>query len=110
MPATGQVLELSAVTTTMTNDVRFSGVRTQHAGLWTGGEATLGLSALRISLSSAFGSLNGAATDVDPNRRMRVTGFSLGLAPSPAMTFAASAEARRFDTDAGWTVWRLIGG
>jgi hypothetical protein len=108
--ASGQSIEASASTLTVQSHTRFANAVMEQTGQWVGGSAAVRLGQVRVGLNAAMGSLSGDDDVAHPDRKGRTTNLVFQLAPKPWLAFGASAEARRFDSDVGISVWRLIGG
>jgi hypothetical protein len=108
--AAAQTLEASAMTYSVQSHIRFSSTRLEQTGQWVGGEAELRLGALRVGLLSAMGSLNGTGDALHPDSKARVTNVTVHSIAAPWLSIGGVMEAKAFVTDAGTTVWRLIGG
>ena len=82
----------------------------EQSGLWYGGAGTLRLGPLNLGLSGLMGNLtsNGGAATADV--KVRNTVATLHLAVGPWIEIGVQGEARRFEGDAGVTLWKLLGG
>lgn len=89
--------------------VLFTNARMEQTGQWLGGEGTLRVGRGRVTLAGAIGSLNGDDDALHPDRKGRSTALIGGIQALPWLALGAGAEARRFDTDVGVTIWRLVG-
>lgn len=81
----------------------------EQTGMWLGVEGSARLGRFEIRGAGMFGSLSGDSDAVNPERRVRVSTLSARFAPSPVFAVGIDAEAKRFETDLGVTVWRLVG-
>jgi hypothetical protein len=81
----------------------------QQTGMWIGGSGTVSLGKARIGLSGLMGTLKGDSGSVNPDVKARATAVTAQFAFTPTLLAGVQVEARRFDTDAGVTSWRLIG-
>ena len=81
----------------------------EQTGMLVGGSGSLGLGPLRLGVSGGMGTLKSAELSADADVKVRTTAVRLLLAAAPGIAVGVQAEARRFEADAGVTVWRLIG-
>jgi hypothetical protein len=82
----------------------------QQTGLWIGGSGTVSLGKVRVGLSGLMGTLKGDSSSVNPDVTARATALTVQFAFAPTVIAGVQVEARRYDTDAGITSWRLMGG
>ena len=108
-PLDAQTIELGAGAATVQNHLRFASSVTEQSGQWLGADGALRFGSLRLGASGSIGSLAGTADGVVPDRTGRATALTLQYAPKSWLAAGASVEAKRFDSDLGATVWRLIG-
>jgi hypothetical protein len=107
---TAQSIELSGSAFMVQNNLLFTNARAEQTGQFVAAEGALRISKLRVGLASAMGSLAGDDDALNPDRSGRSTTITALIQATPWMGLGAAAEAKRFDSDAGITVWRLIGG
>ena len=82
----------------------------EQTGLLVGGGAALRLGRLRIGVDGVMGTLKAAETSAgDEDVTVRSTAVRALFAVAPALLVGVQAEARRFEADAGVTMWRLMG-
>jgi hypothetical protein len=108
-PLDAQVIELGAGAATVQNHLRFASSVSEQTGQWLGADGALRFGSLRVGASGSIGSLAGTADGVVPDRTGRTTALTVQYAPNSWLAAGASLEAKRFDSDLGSTVWRLIG-
>jgi hypothetical protein len=108
-PARSQSIEASATTFTVQSHIRFANSILQQNGQWIAGEGALRVGLVRLGMSAALGSLNGSGNAAHPDRRGRTSSATVHVLPMRWAAIGAIAEAKRFETDAGPTIWRLIG-
>lgn len=81
----------------------------EQTGLWYGGGGALRLGRLYVGVRTLMGDLTGEGGAENPDVSVRTTAATVQLALGPAVRLGVQAEARRFEADAGVTVWRLVG-
>lgn len=81
----------------------------EQSGVFFGAEGEARLGPLRLGLYGLMGKLSGASDSINPERNVRTSGITLRINPIRWLDVGAEAEARRFESDAGVVVWRLIG-
>jgi opacity protein-like surface antigen len=107
--AHSQSLEGSVSTFTVQNHVRFASTLLEQSGQWVAADGAVKLGRVRLGAGVAMGSLGGSDDALHPDRKARATTVTAHFFPARWVGTGLSAEAKRFDTDAGSTVWRLIG-
>jgi len=88
--------------------VYYRGSVFQQTGLWYGAAGAIRLGPVQIGVSGLMGTVTGGG-GVSPDIQIRTTAVTFHYILAPWIALGAQAEARRFDSDAGATVWRLIG-
>jgi hypothetical protein len=81
----------------------------EQTGMLFGVSGTARLGRLELRAAGMFGSLSGDSAAVNPERQVRVSTLSAYVVASPVLAVGLDAEAKRFETDLGVTVWRLVG-
>jgi hypothetical protein len=81
----------------------------EQTGILVGGSGSVGLGPLRLGVSGVMGTLKAAEGSTDADVKVRSSAVRVQFAPAPGILLGVQAEARRFEADAGVTVWRLIG-
>jgi len=89
--------------------VYYHGAVYQQTGLLYGAIGEVRLGRLQLGVSSLMGTASGGGA-ASPDMQIRTTAVSLRYAAAPWIALGVQAEARRFESDAGVTMWRLIGG
>ena len=87
----------------------YRGAVYQQTGLWYGAAGSAALGPLRVGVSAFRGTATGGGAS-SPDIQIRTTAVTLHYLAGPWIALGLQAEARRFDSDAGATVWRMIGG
>jgi hypothetical protein len=108
-PALSQSLQGSVSTFTVQSHVRFANTLMEQTGQWVAADGAVRFGRVRLGAGVAMGSLGGDDDALHPDRKARATTVTAHLFPVRWVGAGLSAEAKRFDTDAGSTVWRLIG-
>ena len=80
----------------------------QQTGLWFGAAGAVRLGPVQVGLSGLMGTVTGGGS-VSPDVQIRTTAVTFHYLIAPWIALGVQAEARRFDSDAGTTMWRLIG-
>lgn len=106
--ASSQSIEASATTFAVQDHVWFAKTRAEQTGQWVAGEGAISFRMLRVGMNAAFGSLSGGDA-LHPDRKGRATALTLHMVVKPWVAVGGVAEAKRFDSDLGPTVWRLLG-
>ena len=109
-PLAAQSIEASASAFMVQNNLLFTNARAEQTGQFVAAEGALRISRLRLALASSIGSLAGDDDALNPDRSGRSTTITALVQATPWLGVGAAAEAKRFDSDAGINVWRLIGG
>lgn len=104
-----QSIEGSATMFMVQSHTRFANTLAEQTGGWVSGEGAVRLSKLQLRLAAAMGSLSGTSDALHPDRSGRTTSITAAVLPTPWLSLGGTAEAKRFDSDLGATVWRLIG-
>ena len=104
-----QTFEASVSTFMVQSNILFTNTRAEQTGQWFSAEGAVRFGKLRASMASAMGSLGGDSSLVNPDRDGRSTILTAQLQATSWLAVGPTAEARRFDSDAGIVVWRLIG-
>jgi hypothetical protein len=81
----------------------------EQTGMLVGGSGSLGLGPLRLGVSGVMGTLKATEGSADADVKVRSSAVRVHYALAPGILLGVQAEARRFEADAGVTVWRLIG-
>jgi hypothetical protein len=81
----------------------------EQTGLWYGGAGAVRLGPLRVGVSGLMGTLSGDSGTTNADVKVRTTAVTAHVAVAPGVLLGVQVEARRFEADAGVTVWRLIG-
>jgi hypothetical protein len=81
----------------------------EQTGLLFGAEGSARLGPVVLGVHGMMGKLSGGSDSISPPRDVRTSGLTLHLRPIAWLELGGEAEARRFDADAGTTVWRLLG-
>lgn len=86
----------------------------EQTGFLVGGSGSIGLGPVRLGVSGVMGTLKAAAgtaggTGGDADVKVRSSAVRVLFAMTPGLLVGVQAEARRFEADAGVTMWRLIG-
>ena len=81
----------------------------EQTGVLVGGSGSVGLGPLRLGVSGVMGTLKASGGSADADVKVRSSAVRVQYALAPGMLVGVQAEARRFEADAGVTVWRLIG-
>jgi hypothetical protein len=71
------------------------------------GAVRVGPVALRVR--GLFGTLKGDSSALNPDVKLRTTAATLEVAVQPWLALGAALEARRFEADAGISIWKLLG-
>jgi hypothetical protein len=108
--AHAQSIEGSLGTFAVQSHAWFASTRLEQTGQWVEADAAATLGRLRAGISTTMGSLSGSAGAVHPDRSGRSTSLTLHGLAKPWAAIGVIAEAKRFESDAGTAVWRLIGG
>jgi len=87
----------------------YAGTVYEQTGVWYGAAGSLRLGAVRVGVSGLTGTVSGGGSQ-SPNVQIRSTAVTVQVALAPWVLVGVQAEARRFDADAGVTLWRMIGG
>ena len=88
--------------------VYYRGTVYQQTGLWYGAAGAVRLGRMQVGLSALMGTVTGGGT-ASPDIQIRTTAVALHYLLAPWVALGVQAEARRFESDAGVTMWRLIG-
>lgn len=90
--------------------VSYLGTVDEQTGFWVGVEGSVKLGKVTIGASGLFGSLAGATDALaTPDLAARASSLFIGTTLSHWLDVSAVAEAQRYQSDVGVTVWRLIG-
>jgi hypothetical protein len=81
----------------------------EQTGMLVGGSGSLGLGPLRLGVSGVMGTLKSTEGSAAADVKVRSSAVRVQYALAPGIAVGVQAEARRFEADAGVTVWRLIG-
>ncbi len=108
-PARAQRLSGSAMGYNVQHRVLFADSVLEQTGFWFGLEGAVQLGRIRIGVSGLFGTLSGDSSATNPDRDVRVTTITAHTLVAPWAAVGLELEAKRFETDLGVTVWRLIG-
>ena len=87
----------------------YQGAVYEQTGVAIGASGAARLGPVILRVSGLFGDLKGAGGALNPDVKFRTTAVRLDVAVQPWLAVGAVAEARRFEADAGVTIWRLIG-
>lgn len=109
-PAYGQGLRGGAGGFNVTRRVYFDSVVHEQTGILVGGSGALRLGPLRIGVNGVMGTLKAEeGTAAAPEVKVRSTTVRAAIVASPGVELGVQAAARRFEADAGVTLWRLVG-
>jgi hypothetical protein len=89
--------------------VYYHGAVYQQTGLWYGVDGVVLLGRVQLGVSALMGTVAGGGA-ADPDIQIRTTAVTLRYIAAPWIALGVQAEARRFESDVGVTMWRLIGG
>lgn len=89
--------------------VYYHGAVYQQTGLWYGAIGAVRLGRVQLGVSALMGTATGGGA-ASPDIQIRTTAVTLHYVTAPWIALGVQAEARRFESDAGVTMWRLIGG
>jgi hypothetical protein len=89
--------------------VLFAGTVSERTGVFVGGQGAVSLGPIRLRVSGFMGTLGAGADAATPETKLRSTSAALMLRVAPWAELGAEVEGRRFDADAGATVWKLYG-
>lgn len=89
--------------------VYYHGAVYQQTGLWYGAAGAVRLGHMQLEVSALMGTVAGGGA-ASPDIQVRTTAVALRYVAAPWIALGVQAEARRFESDAGVTMWRLIGG
>jgi hypothetical protein len=89
--------------------IYYSNAVHEQTGLWYGGAGAVRLGPLRVGVSGLMGTLSGDSGTANADVKVRTTAVTAHFAVAPGVLLGIQLEARRFEADAGITVWRLIG-
>lgn len=89
--------------------IYYQGAVYQQTGLWYGAIGAVRLGSLQVGVSALMGTASGGGA-TSPDIQIRTTAVTLHYILAPWIALGVQAEARRFESDAGVTMWRLIGG
>ncbi len=81
----------------------------EQTGMLVGGSGAVRLGPIRVGMSGVMGTLKGDGSATNPDVKTRTTALTLQLAVMPGALIGAQYEVRRFEADAGVTLWKLIG-
>ena len=82
----------------------------EQTGLLIGGRGSIRLGPLLLGVDGVMGTLKAAEeTAGDEDVKVRSSAVRVLFAPVPSLLVGVQAEARRFEADAGVTMWRLLG-
>jgi hypothetical protein len=86
----------------------------EQTGFLVGGSGALGLGPIRLGVSGVMGTLKAASgasggTSTAADVKVRSTAVRVLFAAGPSLAVGVQAEARRFEADAGVTMWKLVG-
>jgi hypothetical protein len=107
--AGSQQIEASAQTFAVQSHVRFSSSKMEQTGQWVGVDGAVRFGSVRVGFLTSMGSLSGSGSPLHPDSKGRLTSIAVHGYAMPWLAVGANIEAKRFETDAGSTVWRLIG-
>jgi hypothetical protein len=88
--------------------IYYRGAVYQQTGLWYGAAGSAALGPIQVGVSSFMGTAAGGGT-ASPDIKVRTTAVTVHYQVASWMALGVQAEARRFDSDAGATIWRMIG-
>lgn len=90
--------------------LRFEGAVQEQSGTLLGGEGALRIRRFRLLARGFTGTLAPSDQDpANPRRQVRVSEASLQFTPVRSLSFGADVAARRYVTNVGTTLWRLVG-
>jgi hypothetical protein len=89
--------------------IYYRGAVYQQTGLWYGAIGAVRLGRMQLGVSALMGTASGGGA-ASPDIQIRTTAVTLHYMAAPWIALGVQAEARRFESDAGVTMWRLIGG
>ena len=108
-PLRAQSIEAGALAFNAQHRVLFAGTVSERTGMFVGGQAAASLGPIRLRVAGFMGSLGAGADAATPATKVRSTSAALLLRVGPWAELGAEVEGRRFDADAGATVWKLYG-
>ncbi len=108
-PLPAQSIEAGALAFNAQHRVLFAGTVSERTGVFVGGQAAASLGPVRVRVAGFMGSLGAGADAATPETKVRSTSAALMLRVGPWAELGAEVEGRRFDADAGATVWKLYG-
>ncbi len=88
--------------------VYYQGAVFQQTGLWYGAAGAVRFARMQLEVSALMGTVTGGGP-ASPDIQIRTTAVALHYVAAPWVALGVQAEARRFESDAGVTLWRLIG-
>jgi hypothetical protein len=109
LPVAAQGIAGDAAGFNVQRRVYYQGAVYEQTGLWYGASGAARLGPVRLGLRGLFGSLTGGGAQ-SPDVTVRATTVTLDFAIAPWGMLGAQAEARRFESDAGVVMWKLLGG
>jgi len=89
--------------------VYYGAVVYEQTGLMYGAAGSVGLGPVLVEAGTLMGTLKGDGSPANRDADVRATAVRIQLAIGPWTRLGAQVEARRFEADAGVTVWRMIG-
>ena len=108
-PLRAQSIEAGALAFNAQHRVLFAGTVSERTGVFVGGQAAASLGPIRLRVAGFMGSLGAGADAATPETKLRSTSAALMLRVGSWAELGAEVEGRRFDADAGATVWKLYG-
>jgi hypothetical protein len=90
--------------------VLYAGAVREQTGTFVGAEGSARLGPVRVGVLGLMGTLSGGNDAANPDKKVRASAVTVMLEASPRIAVGAELEAKRFESDAGVTAWRLIGG
>lgn len=108
-PAAAQSLGGSLTVYNVQHRVLFQSAVSEGSGMFLGAQGWAGVGPLRVVLSSQMGSLGASTDSANGSTKVRVTSVAALLRLARWAEIGGQIEARRFDADAGVSVWRLMG-
>ncbi len=105
-----QVFEAGATVFNAQHRVLYAGSVADRTGIFIGGRGAASLGPVVVEVAGFTGTLGAAADGSAPEAKVRSTSVAVLVRATPWLQLGGEAEGRRFDSDAGATVWHLYGG
>jgi len=108
--AGAQSFEVAAGGFVVQRRIEYRGAFYQQSGLCSSVAGTVRAGRLRAAWRLYAGTLAGASGAPNADARLRAEATALEVVASPALSLGVQREVRRFESDAGVTVWEMMGG